>query len=387
MDLLFSAMVPAPSTLAGLGSVLLLALGLSAGLLRLFPRLERTVLGEGEARSGELDGLRGVLSLLVVLHHCIIVRAYCATGRYEAPPGHFDNLAGEAAVALFFMITAYLYWRRLLAGTRLRWPALLLGRLRRLLPMYLAAILLLVAIVFAETDFTLKVPPGQLAREIGQWLCFDFLPLPDINARPETYYIEVVVWTLRYEWEFVLSLPLLALFAVGRRPWLLYAAGALLLAGAASGPTLLYGYFLGGLLVAHARTAPLIERIGPRGLAWVGVAALAALMIGFNHIYGLPQLALLSLVFLGVTTGAGPWRVLNWRPLRFLGLISYGTYLLHHMMLHLLAERVIGPARFATLDGAELQAIVLAVGSMAVLLATLAHLLIERPCLPSRSRG
>jgi len=386
MDALFSAVLPAPSTLAGLGSVLLLVLALSAVLLRGAPGLGRVVLGESPARAGELDGLRGILSLLVVLHHCIIVRAYYATGRYEAPPGHFDNLSGEAAVALFFMITAYLYWRRLLSGGRLSWPALLVGRLRRLVPMYVAAIALLVAIVLAETGFTLRVSPLELAAEIGQWLCFDFLPLPDINARPETYYIEVVVWTLRYEWEFVLCLPLLALFAVGRRPWLLYAAGAALLALAASGPSLLYGYFFAGLLVAHGRAAGLVERIGPSVLAWVGVAALAGLMIGFHHIYGLPQLALLALVFLGITTGAGPWRMLRWRPLRFLGLISYGTYLLHHLMLHLVAQTLIGPARFARLDETELQGIVLAVGAMAILFATLSHLLIERPCLPAQHR-
>ena len=378
------ALLPDASTLAGLGSVLLLAAGLSALLLRGFPALGRVVLGGG-GRAGELDGLRGILSLLVILHHCIIFRAYCATGQYEAPAGHFDNLAGEAAVALFFTITAYLYWRRLLAGAPLRWPALLVGRLRRLVPMYVAAVAVLVAIVLAESGFALRVPPGELAAEIGQWLCFDFLPLPDINARPGTYYIEVVVWTLRYEWEFVLCLPLLALFAVGRRPWLLYAAGLLLLALVTSRPVQLYGYFLVGLLVAHLRSLALPGWFGPRVQAWAGLAAVPVLVLGFTDVYGPAQMALLGLVFFGVTSGAGPWAVLRWSPLRFLGLISYGTYLLHHMVLYLVATRLLGPDRFAALDGAELQGVVLAVGAGAVLLATATHLLIERPCLPARA--
>jgi peptidoglycan/LPS O-acetylase OafA/YrhL len=363
------------TTLAGLGSITALIFLLAGGLLKLFPRLSDAVLGGAAGRSGELDGLRGALSLLVVLHHSLIVQNYCATGRYEPPTGNFNNLAGEAAVALFFVITASLYWKRLLSGARFDWPRLLIGRLRRLGPMYAVAVAILVAIVMAETGFSLHVTPAELATEIAQWLSFDFLSLPDINGRPETYFIEVVVWTLRYEWEFVLCLPLLALFAHGRRPWVLYAAG-IALAAFGSADNLLYAYFAAGLVAAdlNARKA-----LPPRVWAGLGVLALAVLLACYHDIYGLPQVGLITLIFLGASSGVGPWAILRARPLRFLGLISYSIYLLHHMVLHLFASQVFGVDRFAALNGWAFQGAVLMVGATAILLSTLTYLTVERP--------
>ncbi|SEH35445.1 acyltransferase family protein [Magnetospirillum fulvum] len=368
------SLLPTLPTLAGLGSVALLIFLLAGGLLKACPRLSEAVLGSAAGRAGELDGLRGALSLLVVLHHSLIVQAYCATGRYEPPPGNFNNLAGEAAVALFFIITASLYWKRLLGGARFDWPRLLLGRLRRLGPMYAVAVAILVAIVMAETGFSLRVTPAELAAEIGQWLSFDFLSLPDINGRPETYFIEVVVWTLRYEWQFVLCLPLLALFARGRRPWLLYAAGVAL-AAFGSADTLLYAYFAAGLIAADLNARKVLP---PRVWAGLGLVALGVLLACYHDIYGLPQVGLITLIFLGASSGCGPWAILRARPLRFLGLISYSIYLLHHMVLHLVAEQIFGADRFAALDGWAFQGAVLMVGTTAILLSILTYLTVER---------
>ena len=45
---------------------------------------------------------------------------------------------GQTSVALFFMITAFLFWGRVLAqGERMDWPAMLFARLYRLYPVYL----------------------------------------------------------------------------------------------------------------------------------------------------------------------------------------------------------------------------------------------------------
>jgi len=375
MNMTLSSVLPSLSTLAGVGTVAVLIFLLAGGLLKAFPRLSDSVLGSAAGRAGELDGLRGALSLLVVLHHSLIVRAYCATGRYEPPDGNFNNLAGEAAVALFFVITASLYWKRLLTGARLDWPRLLIGRLRRLGPMYGVAVAVLVAIVMWETGFSLRVSPGELAAEIGQWLSFDFLSLPDINGRPQTYFIEVVVWTLRYEWQFVLCLPLLALFARGRRPWVLYAAG-LALAVYGSADNLLYAYFAAGLVAADLNARKVLPATVWAGL---GVVALAVLLACYHDIYGLPQVGLITLIFLGASSGIGPWAILRARPLRFLGLISYSIYLLHHMVLHLFAERIFGVERFAALDGWAFQGVVLMVGTTAILLSILTYLTVERP--------
>lgn len=373
------ATLPSLGTLAELATLATLAILGGGGLLKLFPALAKAVPIGALGRSGELDGLRGGLSLLVVLHHCIIFRAYCATGEYGPPIGNFDNLAGEAAVALFFMATAYLYWGRLLNGHSMNWSQLYLGRLRRLVPMYVVSVAILVAIVMTEGDFVLRVAPAELATEIGHWLSFAFLPLPDINALPQTDLIQVVLWTLRYEWQFVFCLPILALFARGRLPWLLYVT--VLVTDFTTGSNHLYSYFVGGLVAAHLRSGQSMPKVPPQIWAALGIVALVALPIFYHNVYGPVQLGLLTLVFLGAMSGVGPWALLRLRALRFLGLISYSLYLLHHMVLHVFAERIYGAAQFAALEGWQMQGAVIAIIATAMGLSTLTYLLVERPWL------
>jgi len=380
MDAWLYGLAPAASTLAGVASVAILAFVLAGGLLRLIPALGSRVLGTQAGRSGELDGLRGGLCLLVLLHHCIIVRTYYATGDYTAPAGNFDNLAGEAAVALFFLTTAYLYWRRMLRGGRFGWPALIKGRLRRLGPMYVASVAVLVAIVMAESGFTLHESLLDLGIEILHWLSFDFLSLPDINALPDTYHIQVVLWTLRYEWMFVLCLPLLGWFASGRRPIALYLGGLGFAALVDPGDSQMFVYFLAGLIAAdlHLR---LEGRVSPRLWGGIGLAALAVLLGAYRNVYGGPQIVLLTLVFLGACSGSGPWAILRNRALQFLGLISYSVYLLHHMVLHVAAARLIGAERFAALDDWQFQVVVVLIGTAVIGLSVVTFLTIERPWL------
>ena len=362
--------------LAGFGSVVAL-IGMLALVLWAFPRLANAVLGASATRSGELDGLRGLLSVLVILHHCVIVRGYCATGHYVPAPGNFTNLAGEASVALFFVATGYLYWARILGGAKMNWRQLYLGRVRRLVPMYVVSVLILIAIVMAETGFTLRVPATEFAEEIIRWLSFTFLALPDINGLPQTGIIQVVLWTLRYEWQFVFALPLLVLFARGPLPWLLYIAGLVL--AFKGGFDNLYAYFVGGLIAAHVRTRPILASIPPRVWDVLGVAALILLLANFHHVYGLPQLVLVTLIFLGALSGKGVWALLRLRPLRFLGLTSYSTYLVHHMLLFVVANHLYGAERFGALAGRSLQGAVLLVSISAVALSTLTYLVVERP--------
>ncbi len=346
------------------------------------PGLSPAFLGPDSNRSGELDGLRGVLALLILMHHCVIMRAYRATGIYVAPPGDFDNLAGTASVALFFVSSAYLLWGRVLrSGGVLNWPQFYASRLRRLGPMYVAAVTFLVLIVLVESGFRLRVSLGDLLVSIGQWLGFGFFPMSDINALHDTYYIQVVLWTLKYEWQLYLGLPLMALCTSGLRPWLLY--GFALVASFGTGGDPLYAYFVAGAVAAHLRHHPTLIPFAARTWAWIGVVALATLAYSFRDVYGLVQVALLLLVFLGATSGAGPWALLRWSALRFLGVISYSIYLLHHMVLHLFSQWVFDADVFARLLGWQFGGVILLIGFVTIILAATTYWLIERPWLES----
>ena len=359
-------------------SVLLALVAVTAGSLSFFPKLGQAVFGPLPSRMAELDGLRGVLSILVVVHHCVIFRIFAATGIYDSPPSNVENLAGDASVSLFFIITGYLLWGRMLrTGGQADWRQFYIGRFRRLTPMYMLSIACLVIIVLFETGFTLHVSVWEFVQSVLRWMAFALLPQSDINGLPDTHAILVVLWTLKYEWVFYLAIPLLAVFADERKAWILYGAALLIAVGLADAP--LYGYFVAGAVSAHLARYPGPFKLSPNLWAAVSVAALLAMCLFFRHIYGLPQIGLMFLVFQGMLTGRGPWRLLRAKPLMFLGTISYSTYLLHHMVLHLTVFKLLGASSFAALDDWGFAAVGLAVGVVSIGLAICTYLWVEQP--------
>ena len=66
------------------------------------------------SRIHTLDGLRGFLALAVLFHHGAIYHGYLKTGIFALPPSRFYTDLGEAGVAMFFMITGYLFWGQIL---------------------------------------------------------------------------------------------------------------------------------------------------------------------------------------------------------------------------------------------------------------------------------
>ena len=84
-----------------------------AGALIPFYRRELAV--EDRTRSGPLDGLRGVLCFAVLCHHAMVTFSFLGTGRWQVPPTHFYWLLGRTPVALFFCVTAFLFWSRAVA--------------------------------------------------------------------------------------------------------------------------------------------------------------------------------------------------------------------------------------------------------------------------------
>ena len=70
--------------------------------------------------------------------------------------------------------------------------------------------------------------------------------------------------------------------------------------------------------------------------------------------------------------------------MRFLGIISYSIYLLHHMLLHILAQWILGPQAFAALEGWRFSGVILVLGCATLVLATLAYLWVEKPWMQNK---
>jgi peptidoglycan/LPS O-acetylase OafA/YrhL len=329
-------------------------------------------------RLAALEGLRGYAAFLVFLVHSgglVIARVYGVDPDHvrirEASPG--------LAVLLFFFRSHYgvdLFF--VLSGLLMadiaarRWPGartFLARRAMRIYPAYAASLAILVWVnstVF-EKEATLEQVAGNLAFLQG----FFVLGVPALN--PPT-------WSLSYEAAFYLAVPLLALAGGRIAGWIFPVAFLGLIALCdllPGGKTIYFAYFalfLPGLWLG-TMDAEARERYARRLPAWMAVGAWAAFALAFKlgliantrSTYYIASGIAGGLLVLKLCDGASPLaRWLSSAPALALGRISYSFFLIHFVVLHVLAhwlvERGMAP-------GAALGATIFGVGFAASALA------------------
>ena len=358
-----------------------------ASLLLRLPTL-RAVIGELDApgRQTAIDGLRGYLAFGVFIHHLVIYYPYLETGIFELPSSNFYSQLGRASVALFFMITGFLFWSRVLdTQGSMSWRQFLLGRLFRIYPLYLFALGCVILIVFAEANWQLQVTGDQLTASLAKWFIFQ---RPDINGYSETGdLIANVSWTLSYELFFYLTLPCWSLIFISRGRWMklalsllcIYALYKMMGASSVLKHSVLLS-FLGGVSAAYwIRNEKCRNWAQGKTAATVALMALAIVMLGWNTSFALMPLLLLTLFFCVVASGNMLFGALRFPSIRWLGEISYSTYLLHGLVLWL--GLVYLPSLLSIDARSPLYwAAFTIIGSLSVIvMSSVSYLVIERP--------
>ena len=194
-----------------------IAVAVAAILVRSIPSIGRTLAVVEASRHKAIDGLRGILGISVFTHHTVCTWFFLHGDAWQLPPSRFIVHMGQTSVALFFMITAFLFWGRVLdRGSKIDWIEFLVSRLYRLYPVYLLMVALLVTAVLAVTLSNTPAATGSFFSPLLTWLMFTMFGTPDLNGLPNTWLIVAgVTWSLRYEWLFYLALPVLG-FVAGR---------------------------------------------------------------------------------------------------------------------------------------------------------------------------
>jgi peptidoglycan/LPS O-acetylase OafA/YrhL len=295
--------------------------------------------GTGTMRLRELDALRGLAAVAVVIHHYL--SGYAAhVGHASSFPWRFD--AGQFGVHLFFMISGFVI---LMTLERTRTAGdFLVSRFARLYPAYWVALAMSAALLVVLPLPGLAVSGAQVA--VNATMFQRLLHVPNVDG---------VYWTLGLELLFYGFM--LALWRIGalRRVRLVVAlwlgldlawAVAVRAAGwppalAALEPLFLWEYahlFAAGMLFYRLRQ-------GATGWTWHALILGCFAMQAFQNPAPMPLVAGFFLVFYAVV--GQRLGLLGARPLVWLGTISYSVYLLHQILgyeiIHQAYRHGIGP--------------------------------------------
>lgn len=376
-----------PVAYLGAGAALIVAT-VTAGLLSRIFGAPPTA-----GRFAAIDGLRGYLALFVFLHHSAIWYFYLRIGIWRVPPSNLFTILGQGGVGLFFMITGFLFFNKLLDARHksVDWTRLYISRVLRLLPLYAFAMLAMFTIVGIASHWTLNVPIGDLLRTIGAWLGFTVLGTPDINGVEKTSVIIAgVTWSLPLEWLFYLSLPILGI-AIRVQPstrflFLSALVLAILIPTRVLRPSVIQAMWFG----CGIASAALVRYASFRGFAegrhasWIVMLTLTALVVGFSSAYGIIPIALLGVAFSLIAGGCDVFGILSTGMSRVLGDMAYSVYLLHGMVLFVLFKLLRIEA--STSSPAAHWAMIVAVCPVLIALCFATFRLIERPGMESVPR-
>jgi peptidoglycan/LPS O-acetylase OafA/YrhL len=344
-----------------------------------------------QGRFAPIDGLRGYLAFLVFVHHSSFWYFYLRTGQWRAPPSNLYNNFGQGSVVLFFMITGFLFFTKLLdarAGgvrDRMDWGRFFVSRFLRLMPLYVLAMVALLMIVALMSGGALAEPWPVLLKNTVRWLGLTILGAPDLNGVPNTFTIMAgVTWSLPYEVFFYGCLPLLAVLVGIRAPLPYWLIGLISAAGLAKwqpmGCHLLA--FLGGLVAAVLVRGAWFRRwaVGPVASV-VLLACLACALTMFPSAYENRPLLLLAVAFALMAGGNGLFGVLLHPVSRFLGEMAYSIYLLHGMVLFVALAVVLGPETARGLSALQHWLLVVALVPVVVVMSFATFQFVERPAM------
>lgn len=280
-------------------------------------------------RELNIDGLRYVLAAFVVFHHNDIATAYFETGKWALHDPILGYM-GQFGVAVFFMITGYIFGD---IKKETNWKSFFIKRFFRIVPLtYLTSLMCIAITVYIgfkmgnQADFS----------NIIYWFDGGLSGIkPGIYGFEDAKLIgAAVMWTLYWEWLFYLTLPILSL-AFNRTYTIGFCIAAISLFSHIAGffkipnpQAALLIFFAIGVLVKNLRNSSLSSPTLKSALATI--ILFYCLFISDNHTaYNFTSCFFIGIFFFLIATGGDLFGLLKQRGFIILGDASYSIYLLH----------------------------------------------------------
>lgn len=344
--------------------------------------LDKPLSGE---RFSSIDGIRGYLGFSVFLHHSCIWYFYLKNKVWAIPPSYIYTNLGQGGVAIFFMITSFLFFTKILdhKSKSIDWINLYSSRILRLFPLYLIATLIMFSIVAFKTNFELTEPMNLIVKEIFNWIRFS---QSDINELKNTWIIFAgVTWTLPYELAFYSFLPIIYLVVKNNEKYWYLPTIAGFYAGAyyfkiLDLNSLFLKVFLGGIISAVVAKINFIQRISnSKPTSAVVAILLFVATTQYASAYESIPLLMLTTAFTLIASGNSIFGILNNQLSRKLGEITYSIYLLHGIILYLLFSLLIGEEASSQLGLIEFWGIIICLTPILIAISALSFRFIEYP--------
>ncbi|RKH47604.1 acyltransferase family protein [Corallococcus sicarius] len=312
----------------------------------------------------ELDALRGLAALVVALYHF--------TAEYSDLYGHSAPLWGEAhfgkyGVQLFFAISGFVILMSLERMGRAR--DFVTSRAARLYPAYWTAVALTFTVVslfgLPDREFSFQTALINLT------MLHELLRVPHVDTVYWTLTIELSFYLLMFVLAYARALPrVISIFIVlvvlqTLAELAAQAMGMPFVARFAGRPHLQF-FALGVLAFKQSRG----EVSAASALALVGVCFAHEVLVG--SIAPLPVFGVVLGLCYALSRGALRW--LTWRPLLFMGFISYPFYLVHQNIGYVVIRRL-------EAAGWRPEAAIAVAFAVGFLLATLITYRVEQPAL------
>lgn len=344
-------------------------------------------------RYDTLDGLRGLLAISVFIHHTSVWHGYLQTNNWAEPDSNLYNQLGQSSVALFFMISSFLFISKLLnfKGIDYPWKSFFIGRFFRIVPLYFFSFTLVVLIVGILSEWTLQVSGFDFCKNLFRWSGFGMLGQPDLNGVYYTARINSFVnWSLLYEWLLYFSLPLVSFFILKTKPKIYYLILSMLF--------IIFAWQFRNLEFEH-----LLSLFGG------GIAAIIfkynSTKINFNHFFfsiatigamimvvqfrssgDLVCKLFLIFAFTLIALGNDLFGFLKSDTLKLMGEISYSTYLLHGILLFVVIHFGYGVAATQSMSASAYCWMVIGLTPVLMIMSFLTFRFVEKPFVEIRRR-
>lgn len=341
-------------------------LGLAARLAGWFE------VGDGRDRSRVIEGVRGLaVALVFLVHFDATFSRFLPADGWAHHASAWGSRIGYHGVDIFFVLSGYLIYRGVV-GRRVSYATFFGRRVRRIYPTFLAVFALYLGLSFVVPSLSKLPADGR-----GAYVAANLLLLPGVfHIQP----LITVSWSLSYEIFFYLSLPLVVgLLGMSRWqprarivfflaiPLFLFLFGPFRLATL---PRFLI--FIPGMVLADLAAGWRDRPKAPAQLEWLLLPAVLVLGALGVWLEGIPietlqgnpimaqfrgsNAAIRQMLLIGAASALLMWtglrvdgmvsRFFGWRPLRYLGNMSYSYYLFHGFTLNALkfaCDRLLPP--------------------------------------------